>query len=165
MLQLGADANSAWQALNAWAWPSSYIAQVRCHITRIMKSAKIAFDLFGSDGAYSNLKLAAGVAAVRHAAINRDHSCKTPVTGSILCGNHRNGLIEGSVVGMAGPNLVANSYCCSNFLRMGGHFARLRLASDNHSALVVVRPRSAPPVYAKRFNDQLCNLRLRGMRS
>ena len=68
--------------------------------------------------------------------------------------SYRNGLVEGSAVAMAGLEVVSSQYALSCFLGMGGHFARLVIASDAFATRIDGLKRK-PPKHIREYNEAL----------
>ena len=121
---LDTTSGSIYEGLTMFLYSKSYIARLHALVVRILDSAEVGFELFGSDGAYSNLRLLAHLGHVRHQALQASPEKEGTLFDSSLCMNHRAGLVEGSAVAMMTLKLVATLYATSCFLRMGNHFSR-----------------------------------------
>ena len=111
-------------------YPKSYVKKSGELIGQILSTALVSFTLSGTDGAYGNLRLVAHEGDVAQSSVLEDPNGASTVYASILCQNHRNGLIEASATSLLGLGSVNAMCSMTGFLRMSGHFARLVLASD-----------------------------------
>ena len=152
---LDTTSGSIHEGLTMSLYPKSYIACLHALVVRILDSAEVGFELFGSDGAYSNLRLLAHLGHARHHALQASPEKEGTLFDSSLCMNHRAGLVEGSAVAMMTLKCVATLYATSCFLHMGNHFSRLVLSSDFFASKIAVRARSTPPQFAKDYNEEL----------
>ena len=152
MLDTSADCVDS--GLEMRVYPKSFLHKVSKLVAEILALAEVAFDLSGTDGAYGNLRYLAHVQGVAHAKVLADPGGSTPVRGSILCQNHRNALVEASATSLLGLGVVNAMFSMASFLRMGGHFTRLGLASDVVSGTVIFR-KGRPPKDAVLYSEEM----------
>ena len=86
--------------------------------------------------------------------VEKNPDGQDPLVASILCVNHRNGLVEASATSLLGMTAVNAMYSMAGFLRMSGHFSRLVLSGDVYSSDVILR-RGAPPQACLDYNMEL----------
>ncbi len=125
-------------------YPKSFLCKVEKLVGQILSTATIAFRLAGTDGAYGNLRLVAHQGDVSSRDVLENPDAFAALFASLLCQNHRNGLIEASATSLTGLAVVNAMRAQTGFLQMSGHFARLVLAGDVVSGEVVMRPGKAP---------------------
>lgn len=97
------------------------------------------FDL---DAHGSNARTCAG----RREIIMRDKPTNSLLLAALRhCGSHAEALVEGLVVEVTAPKVVAWMYCTASFFSMGGNFVRLVLAVDTGIHKYMAAPVRAPP--------------------
>ena len=135
-------------------FPKQYVRQARLKVKSILALADLPFDTYGSDGAYGNFKLVAHLQDVALGNVLASFaSGDSMMNVHRLCLNHRNGLVEGSAATCVEPGLVSSMYSMVDILRMGGHFARLCIASDL-STFKIELIRGKPPKHLHNYNDE-----------
>jgi hypothetical protein len=115
--------------------------------------AKFSFVHFDRDGASSNdLVVGARFQELPNHVFVTDH----------ICGNHRNNLIESTIIATHFAKLVSKMYSASLLLRTGGYFLRLIHAvgaavEENHE----IRLGASPPVTAAEYGKELMDYHIR----
>ena len=86
----------------------------------IMETGEEAIRLYETDDAPANERL------FNHY-LNTTHQDRI-LRDRILCMNHQNNLLEGSLVSCAHGSLISDLFSVTHFLQAGSHFAKLKLA-------------------------------------
>ncbi|MDP7304767.1 MAG: hypothetical protein QGG09_16800, partial [Pirellulaceae bacterium] len=101
-------------------YPKSFLCKVEKLVGQILSTATIAFRLAGTDGAYGNLRLVAHQGDVSSRDVLENPDAFTALFASLLCQNHRNGLIEASATSLTGLAVVNAMRAQTGFLQMSG---------------------------------------------